>query len=60
MRDFLYRANFSTKEMIADNFIAFMIDDTPLLQETISFVHNWVMSDKAEKQRLIMMCGILF
>lgn len=51
MRDFLYRANFSTKEMIADNLIAFMIDDTPLLQETISFVHNWVMSDKAEKTK---------
>lgn len=40
-----------TKENIAKNIIAFMVDDTPLLQESISFICNWVMTDGAEKTK---------
>ena len=40
-----------TKEKIAMNIVAFMVDDTPLLQESISFICNWVMTDGSEKTK---------
>ena len=39
------------KKRIAENIVAFMTDDTPLLQESVSFICNWVMTDGAEKTR---------
>lgn len=40
-----------TKEIIAKNIVAFMIDDIPLLQESVSFISNWVMTDSTEKTK---------
>ena len=40
-----------TKEKIAKNIVTFMIDDIPLLQESVSFIYNWVMTDSAEKTK---------
>ena len=50
---FLYRMRQKTKEKIAKNIVAFMVDDTPLLQESISFICNWVMTDGAEKTKAL-------
>lgn len=39
------------KEKIANNIVDFMVNDTPLLQESVSFICNWVMTDGAEKTK---------
>ena len=38
----MYRLSKRLKEEIATNMVAFMVDDTPLLKESISFIYNWV------------------
>jgi len=47
----LYRINYKTKEIIAKNIVEFMINDIPLLQESVSFIYNWVMTDGADKTK---------
>ena len=47
----MYRMSQKAKKRIAENIVAFMTDDTPLLQESVSFICNWVMTDGAEKTR---------
>lgn len=43
MRSVMQRLSKKATERIAKNIVAFMVDDTPLLEETISFIHIWVM-----------------
>lgn len=47
----MYRIDQSTREKIANNIVDFMVNDTPLLQESVSFIYNWVMSDGSEKTK---------
>ena len=47
----MYRINRSSREKIANNIVDFMVNDTPLLQESVSFIYNWVMSDGSEKTK---------
>lgn len=47
----MYRINQSTREKIAYNIVDFMVNDIPLLQESVSFIYNWVMSDGSEKTK---------
>ena len=51
MKEFLYRMGSKNKRKIAENIVAFMTEDVPLLQESVSFICNWVMTDGAEKTR---------
>lgn len=47
----MYRLSQKAKVQIAKNIVAFMIDDAPLLQESVSFIYNWVLNDGAEKTK---------
>ena len=47
----MYRINRSSREKIAYNIVDFMVNDTPLLQESVSFIYNWVISDGSEKTK---------
>lgn len=38
----MYRLSKRSREEIATNIVAFIVDDTPLLKESISFIYNWV------------------
>ena len=38
----MQRISKKAKERIANNIVAFMVDDVSLLPETISFIYNWV------------------
>lgn len=48
---FLHRMNLKTKKKIAENIVAFMSDGTPLLQEAVLFIYNWVMTGGTEKTK---------
>ena len=39
----MQRISKKAKERIAKNIVSFMVDDTPLLQESASFIYCWVM-----------------
>ncbi len=51
MNGFLYKISQGTKEKIANNIVDFMVNDTPLLQESVLFIYNWVKSDGSEKTK---------
>ena len=38
----LYELDCETKTLIADNLVAFMNDKEPLVQESVTFIKNWV------------------
>lgn len=52
MSKFISPVTTKNREIIADNIVAFMNDDIPLLPESISFIYNWVMTDSAEKLKV--------
>ena len=47
----MYKLRKHVKEKIANNIVDFMVNDTPLLQESVSFIYNWVISDGSEKTK---------